>query len=123
NTTPEAAWETRYWARAMGDYDAVIAGTDPQAQSTAKSWMGDKATFRARSQQEFASLQGFQILARKDLAGDRVELKYQFSFGDSLNSQQTKIVLMVKANGAWRCAQTRAHDAAWDADSQPEPQS
>jgi len=49
NTTPEAAWETRYWARAQGDYDAVIAATVPDKVDGAKSWMGDKATFRARS--------------------------------------------------------------------------
>src|ERR1700679_1756434 len=49
NVTPEAAWESRYWARANGDYDAVIAATDPKSVDGAKAWMGDKATFRARS--------------------------------------------------------------------------
>ncbi len=123
NTTPEAAWESRYWARAMGNYDAVIAATEPEAMDTAKSWMGDKETFRERSQGEFAALQGFQMLARKDLSSDRVELKYQFGFGRGADSQKTKIVLMVKNNGAWRVAQTRGYDPSWDADSQPEPQS
>ena len=125
NTTPEAAWESRYWARAQGDYDAVMAATVPDAQATAKSWMGDEATFGERSRKEFAtSFQGFQILARKDLSADTVELKYRFSFADeSANStrQQTKIVTMVKVNGAWLCSQTRSHDAAWDSASEPEP--
>lgn len=49
NTTPEAAWESRYWARAQGDYDAVIAATHPQAIDGAKGWMGDKASFSVRS--------------------------------------------------------------------------
>lgn len=123
NTTPEAAWESRYWARAMGDYDAVMAATVPQALGTAKGWIGDKATFRARSQNDFASFQGFQILARKDLAGDTVELKYQFAFQGDSSRHQTKIVKMVRINGAWKCAQTRSYDASWDPDSQPEPQS
>jgi hypothetical protein len=126
NTTPEAAWESRYWARANGDYDGVIAGTDPQAVEAAKAWMGDKATFAARSKEEFASFQGIQFLARKDLAGDTVELKYQFVNSDSKASEtsaQTKIVKMVKVNGAWRCRETRAYDASWDDGSQPEPQS
>lgn len=123
NTTPEAAWETRYWARAQGDYDAVIAATVPEGVNGAKAWMGDKATFRTGSQEEFASLLGFQILARKNLAGDRVELKYQFAFkNDGSTRQQTKIVEMVKMNGAWRSGQTRAHDAGWDDGSEPEPQ-
>ncbi len=61
NATPEAAWESRYWARAQGDYDAVIAATDPQKVDAAKVWMGDKATFHARSQTEFASFKGIQF--------------------------------------------------------------
>lgn len=124
NTTPEDAWESRYWARAEGDYDAVIAATDPQSVTGAKAWMGDKATFRANSREEFAtSFQGFQILARKDLSSDKVELKYQFGFGGGSNAKQAKIVTMVKVNGAWLCAQTRAHDATWDVGSQAEPES
>ena len=123
NTTPEAAWESRYWARSKGDYDAVIAATDPHGVNVAKDWMGDKATFRARSQKEFlTSFKEFQILARKDLASDRVELKYQFAFQDGAASLETKIVVMVKVNGAWRCAETRGYDASWDEGSQPEPQ-
>jgi hypothetical protein len=83
--------------------------------------MGDKATFRDRSKKEFtSSFKGFQILARKNLANDRVELKYQFTFQPT---QETKIVVMIKVNGVWRCAQTRAYDASWDDGSQPEPQS
>ena len=125
NTTPEDAWESRYWARAQGDYDAVIAATAPQALATGKNWMGDKTTFGARSRKSFATeFQGFQILACKALSTDTVELKYQFAFRDSQDSstpQQTKIVTMVEVNGVWRCAQTRAHDASWDAGSQPEP--
>jgi RNA polymerase sigma factor (sigma-70 family) len=123
NTTPEAAWETRYWARSLGDYDAVIAGTEPEAVATAKKWMGDKSTFQTESKTEFASLQGFQMLARKDVSSDTVELKYQFAFTNSPSAQQTKIVTMVEDKGVWRCGQTRAYDSSWDADSQPEPQS
>jgi len=121
NTTPEAAWESRYWARAIGDYDAVIAATEPEAVPVAKAWMRDKATFHARSQAEFASFQGIQILARKDLASDRVELKYQFAFQEGPASLETKIVVMAKVNGVWRCAETRASDASWDEGSRPEP--
>lgn len=123
NATPEAAWESRYWARAQGDYDLVIAGTDPKAIDVAKAWMGEKTGFHSRSQEEFSSFQGFQILARKDLATNKVELKYQFGFQEDRSSQQTKIVTMEQVNCVWRCAQTRIYDASWDAGSAPEPQS
>jgi len=117
DATPEAAWVSRYWMRAQGDYDAVIAATHPQKVDAAKAWMGDKATFSARSQAEFASFKGIQILARKNLASDRVELKYHFGFGER---EETKIVEMVKIEGAWKSGQTRVHDPGWDEGSQPE---
>jgi RNA polymerase sigma factor (sigma-70 family) len=120
NGSPEAAWESRYWARAQGDYDAVIAATDPQKVDIAKAWMGDKATFRDRSQTEFAQFKGLQILARKNVANDRVELKYQFAFGENPTRQETKIVEMVKMEGGWKSGQTRAYDPSWDDGRQPE---
>ena len=118
NTTPEAAWESRYWARARGDYDAVIAATVPEMVETAKGWMGDKATFREKSKKEFDGFKGIQILARKDLAADRVELKYEFAFG---NREERKIVEIVKIEGAWRSGATRAWEAGWDEGSVAEP--
>jgi hypothetical protein len=120
DATPEAAWETRYWARAQGDYDAVIAATLPEVVDVAKAWMGDAATFHDRSREEFASFKGIQILARKDLADDKVQLKYKFAFGDR---QETKTVEMVRVGGAWKSSHTRAWEASWDEGSQPEPQS
>ena len=119
DATPEAAWVSRYWARAQGDYDAVIAATHAPKVDSAKAWMGDKATFSVRSQAEFALFKGIQILARKNLASDRVELKYHFAFG---KREETKIVEMVKIEGAWKSGQTRVYDASWDDGSQPEPQ-
>jgi hypothetical protein len=123
NTTPEAAFESGFWAQSAGDYDAVIASTEPQTQAEAKGWLGDRATFRARSQTMFASFKGLQILASKTIASDRVELKYQFAFQNRPTPQMTKIIEMVKVSGAWRGGHTRGYDASWDAGSQPEPNS
>ncbi|MDR3459431.1 MAG: sigma-70 family RNA polymerase sigma factor [Verrucomicrobiae bacterium] len=122
NTTPEAALETRFWARANGDYDGVLAATDPHVQHVTKNWMGDRATFRGRSQDDFTSIKGVQIAARKDLAADRVELEYQLTYLDPKTPPFAKIVEMVKFNGAWFSNQTRSNDAGWDVVSQPEPQ-
>ena len=122
NTTPEAALETRFWARANGDYDGVLAATDPRVQHTTKDWMGDRATFRDRSQEDFTSIKGVQIAARKNLADDRVELEYQLTYADPKTPPFAKIVEMVKFNGAWFSNRTFTNDAGWDVVSQPEPQ-
>jgi hypothetical protein len=119
DATPEAAWESRYWARAHGDYDAVIAATAPEMVDAARSWMGDKAAFRSRSQSEFDSFTGIQILARKAITKDKVELKYAFGFGAR---QQTKIVEMIQIGTAWKSGATRPYDASWDEGSEFEPQ-
>jgi len=119
DATPEAAWESRYWARAQGDYDAVIAATHPKVVDAAKAWMGDRAAFHDGSRAEFASFKGIQILARKKLADDRVELKYKFGFE---GRQETKTVEMIRMDGAWKSGPTRAWEASWDEGSQPEPQ-
>jgi len=119
DATPEAAWVSRYWARAQGDYAAVIAATQPKMVTAAKDWMGAETTFHDRSREEFASFKGIQILARKNVAPDRVELKYKFAFGER---QETKTVEMVKMEGAWKSGQTRAWETSWDEGSQPEPQ-
>jgi hypothetical protein len=119
DATPEAAWVSRYWARAQGDYDAVIAATVPEMVDAAKSWMGDEATFRAKSQREFGSFTGIQILARKSIAPDKVELKYEFGFG---NRQEIKLVEMIKIGAAWKSGATRPYNSGWDEGSEPEPQ-
>jgi hypothetical protein len=74
--------------------------------------------FREKSKKEFDGFKGIQILARKDLATNRVELKYEFAFG---NREERKIVEMVKIDGAWRSGATRGWEASWDAGSAPEP--
>ena len=113
--------ESGFWMQSTGDYDAVMASTEPKTQADAQGWLGDKATFRARSQTMFTSFQGLQILARKTVAADRVELKYQFSFKNPPAPKVTKIIEMVKVNGAWRGGHTRAYDASWDDGSEAEP--
>ena len=122
NTTPEAALVSGFWAQASGDYDAVMASTEPKRQNEVKAWLGDRATFRTRSQAMFASFKGLQILARKNIASDRVELKYQFTFQNRPTPHVTKIIEMVKVGGAWRGGHTSGFDASWDDGSQPESQ-
>jgi hypothetical protein len=128
NTTPEAALESLFWATANGNYDSVIASFVPQVRKEAKGWYGDKTKFVASN---FASFKGLQILARKIVADDKVELKYHFekpyhSPGQTTTNTGavTKIVLLVKMGSAWEFPdnQSRSYETNWDEGSQPEPQ-
>jgi hypothetical protein len=91
NTTPESALESDFWRESNSN--------------------------RAK----FTSFQGLQILASKKVASNQVELKYRFEFQNSSTPQKTKIIEMVKINGAWQVGQTRAYDASWDDGSELEP--
>jgi hypothetical protein len=77
-----------------------------------------------------SSIKGLQILARKTLADDRVELRYHIDHTDSwnrLHGQTTtnnfdQILLLVKNGGAWKFAGKTAYTTNWDEGSRPEPQ-
>ena len=76
------------------------------------------------------SIKGLQILARKTVADDQVELRYHIDHTDSwnrLHGQTTtnkfdQILLLVKKDGAWKISHKRAYATNWDEGSQPEPQ-
>jgi hypothetical protein len=76
------------------------------------------------------SIKGLQILARKTVAYDQVELRYRIDHTDSwnrLHGQTTtnkfdQILLLVKKGGAWKFAHKTAYTTNWDEGSQPEPQ-
>ena len=125
NTTLEAAFESGWWASARGDYAADVASWIPAMQAQEKQWNGDKAQYAAQMKTKFARFKSLQIKARKTVADDQVELKYQFEFENQNPNQPAvhvnKLVSMVKVGGAWKCAKTLAYNPDWDAGSQPEP--
>ena len=74
-------------------------------------------------------IKGLQILARKTVADDKVELRYHIDHINSWNHfrQPTtnnfdQILLLVKKDGAWKISHKRAYATNWDEGSQPEPQ-
>lgn len=77
-----------------------------------------------------SSIKGLQILARKTVAADQVELRYHIDHVDSwnrLHGQTTannvdQILLLVKKGGAWKFAHKSAYTTNWNEGSQPEPQ-
>jgi hypothetical protein len=125
NATPEAALESSFWAAATGNYDAIADFYVPELRDEARNGHSDRSRFAAEAQSKFASFKGLQILARKEVAENKVELKYRFGFQNTRPGQtgdMVKIALLVKTGDAWRCAQTSRYEPGWDAGTQPEPQ-
>ena len=129
NTTPEAALESTFWASANGNYDVIIASYVPQMRKKVKGWLGDKNEFATRQRITFASFKGLQILARKTVTGDQVELRYHIDHINSWNHFRTpitnnvdRIQLLVKKGGAWKLSDMTRYGTNWDQGSQPEPQ-
>ena len=123
NTTPEAALESSFWASANGNYDIDIASYAPQMQKKVK---GDKTKFATDMQKKFTHFKVLQILARKPIADDKVELRYYCEFpkypGQIITNRGDQILLLVKMGGAWRFADKTPYTTNWDEGSQPEPQ-
>ena len=131
NTTPEAALETLFWATASGNYDALTASFVPQVRKEVRGWYGDKAQFAAQAERFSSSFKNLQILARKTVADDKVELKYHFEKlyrrpGQTTTSHAdvTKIATLVRIGSAWEFPdnESRSYEANWDEGSQAELQ-
>ena len=58
------------------------------------------------SKQKFAKFKGLQIVARKAVADDKVELRYYFEFqnqrpGETTTNRGDQVLLFVKMGGSW----------------------
>ena len=123
--TPEAALETAKWA--------LMRGTVAQANETVTEEMRDKTITQedredlAKKQQMFSNIEkGFQIVAKKILADDKVELKVKDDYDPEMMKQLTPhlppefmVQPMVKVGDEWKLGgSTRGHTDIWDADGQ-----
>ena len=114
--TPEAALESAFWAIANGDYDAAIAST-PKA-SAIQVYGRNPAQFKKEWQSgEFQDIASLQIIARKNLNADRVELEFQMlSAGQTDEQSEPGIVTLVKVGNEWKFDFRSVHGppANWD---------
>jgi hypothetical protein len=131
NTTPEAALETLFWATASGNYDALTASFAPRVRKEVRGWYGDKAQFAVNARGFSTFFKNLQILARKTVADDKVELKYHLEKLSSRPGQTTtnhvdvtKIATLVRIGSAWEFPdnESRSYETNWDEGSQAEPQ-
>jgi hypothetical protein len=126
NMTPEAALESIFWASANGNYDTVVDAYIPQMRKEVEGWYGNKTKFIAGQQRKFAKFKGLQIVARKAVADDKVELKYYFEFqnqlpGQTRTNRDDQVISLVKMGSTWKCGNKVSYTTNWDEGSQPEP--
>jgi len=127
-TTPEAAVESTTWAMIHGTYEQANAGLSPELQQDEQKNAEAREHFE-RTQAGMAGIfKGMQVIARKAVTGDRVELKIKFDAdpmpGGGPAQPPFVIQPMVKVGSEWRFGgSTRPYSGQWEEDGRIEPPS
>ncbi len=121
--TPEAAFQTIYWAMMKGTYDQVNEGLSSEALASELKNPKGRAGFEARQKVMAPLFKGLQIVAKKLLADNNVELKMKMDVDPFPGQRQQMppfmIQPMVKVGDAWKLGgSTRGHQESWDKDGE-----
>ncbi len=126
HATPEATLQSMVWAAINGDGDKAFACLGPEDQADIGKKPNGRRQFNARIKDYAQIIKGVQIMARKGLADDKVELKFKLD-----TSAQPKnggpipdflVQPLVKFGDEWKlCGSTKPYTPDWDNGSQPEP--
>jgi hypothetical protein len=113
---PEATLESMFWANVNGNYAAAMASV-PKEQAV-KEFGKSPAQFKAESQHgEFADFASLQIIARKNVGADTVELEFQeLDKGENSNESEPAIASMMKVGNEWKLDVNASSDYTtnWD---------
>lgn len=121
--TPETALETITWTMMNGTYDQANEGLSPALLAGESKDQKSREGFEARQKTMAPLFKGMQIVAKKLMADDKVELKVRMD-ADPIPGQQHDmppfmIQPMVKIGDAWKIGgSTTGHEEAWDKDGQ-----
>ncbi len=113
--TPEAALESMTWAVMKGAYDQFLAGLAPGLLKDGSQQTREQ--FGADRQDKEAVFKGMQIVARKALDEDRVELKVKIDadLGGQGIAPPIVIVRAVKVGNEWKMDDLgRTYQPEWD---------
>ena len=109
-STPERCWESCIWAMFSGNFDAMTNSFGPEMQRE----FGDpqmKAEFEATIKSNTQNFGGMQVLARKEIAEDKVELKILMHD----KTDEISIQPIVKVGDEWkRQGNSRGYTAEWE---------
>ncbi len=121
--TPETALESITWSMMHGTYDQVNEGVSPTLLAGASEDKQAREQFEASQKKAAPLFKGIQIVAKKVLADDTVELKMRWDShpipGEQRDLPSFMIQPMVKVGDRWKLGgNTRGHQDAWDEDAQ-----
>jgi len=121
--TPEAAMESGAWALIKGTHEQRRAamGLNGQQQQAHDPKSGEK--FEIGSPTTTPPFTGYQIVARKNLADDKVELKVKMDWSPNPNVEMPPFMIqsIVKVGTEWRSGGSRAYQDNWDQEGQIQP--
>jgi len=117
--TPEAAFESMLWAYLNGDYDMVMSSVGPKDQADLKKQFGgNPKRFQSQMRRASSQFKSAQILARKNLSADRVELKFQIVTpgGGGRVATNCMIQPLVKIGNEWKLIMNEStqYKTNWD---------
>jgi hypothetical protein len=116
-STPEAALQTITWATLHGTPEQKAEGLSPELLGNAEAYRN----FESGRSEGAAVLQGMQIMARKSVADNLVEMKLRLD-ADPIPGQPSgqipmTILSLVKVGTEWKIATVpRNYDESWDKD-------
>jgi hypothetical protein len=124
--TPEAAFETMMWAMMNGNYDKLTESFSPEIQAEMKKATdSDRKHFETKAKMDAPLFKGMQILAKKNIADNQVDLKISMDGIEghrTISKSEYGIQLIVKVGNEWKVAGGfDGYEASWDNGSQLEP--
>lgn len=114
--TPEAALETVTWAMMTANYDKTVESFAPAMQAEMKKDPNDRKQFESAMKRGAPSFKGMQIVAKKIIAEDKVDLKVLMEGTNARNpSDGYRLQMLVKVGNEWKVGGgTRSYNAKWD---------
>jgi hypothetical protein len=102
-STPEATLETVTWAMMNANYDKTIEAFAPEMQTEMKKDPNDRKQFESAMKRGAPSFKGMQIVAKKTIANDKVDLKYFHEITRASNpDSKYRFQVMVKIGSEWK---------------------
>jgi RNA polymerase sigma factor (sigma-70 family) len=124
--TPEAALQTLTAFLMSGTYDQANGALDPKLLERQSPTQTDKEAFEAGQKEATQTFKGMQIMARKQMADDKVELKVRMEGlkapGDPTERPEIVIQVMTKVGDVWKLGgSTHPYDPKWDNEGEVVP--